>query len=170
MSVKRYSGRATITLRLDDRDNYHYSVSVGGKSRAKGIVRPPASGFGRGIAYDSAKAFDETAQAALSFAIDDNSDIADDVQYDDRGTGYHITRRKPSRSAASNGRRAMRSMRNGTAYAVRSVSGGYARYDASGDYLGTTGAPHANDLDLRSAPERVRSKIRMDAMRRGVRR
>jgi len=62
------------------------------------------------------------------------------------------------------------SSRDMTTYAVRSVSGGYARYDSHGDYLGGTGAPRASDLDLRSAPAHVRSKIRGDAMRRGVRR
>lgn len=106
MSVKRYSGRAVITLRFVERDEggdqfvYPYSVSVGGKSVARGTVSAPRSGFGRGVAYDSAKAFDESARAALSFAMDDNSDIADVVEYDD--SGVHISRRRPARASRPN--------------------------------------------------------------------
>lgn len=104
MSVKRYSGRATITLRLDDWGDYHYSVSVGGRVMAKGAARPSAFGFGPGVAYDSPKAYDEMAQTALSFAIHDKRDIGDEVDYAQEGTDYIITRRKPIRSAAKNGR------------------------------------------------------------------
>ena len=104
-TAKRYSGRATITLRLDDWDNYHYSVSVGGKVKAKGTARPPKSGFGPGVAYDSAKAFDKTAEAALGFAMadDDSSDVIVAVEYDKNGQ-FLISRRKPVRKAAPNGR------------------------------------------------------------------
>jgi hypothetical protein len=42
-------------------DGHTYSVSVG----------PPASGYGPGVAYDSAEAYDRAAHAALSFAAAD---------------------------------------------------------------------------------------------------
>lgn len=109
MSVKRYSGRATITIRLVERDEhdqfvYYYNVTVGGKSLARGEVYPPRSGFGSGIAYDSAKAYDQVASAALSFAINDNSDVGNEVDYAASGTDYVISRRKPVRGAVKNGR------------------------------------------------------------------
>lgn len=51
------------------------------------------------------------------------------------------------------------------AFYVRSVSGGWALYDAEGEYLGT-GAKEGRDL--RSAKARVRAAIRLDAYRRGI--
>lgn len=104
MTVKRYSGRATVSLRLDDWDNYHYSVSVGGKVKATGTTRPPKAGFGRGVAYDSAEAYDRTAHAALGFAMADDSsgDVIGAVDYDPSGQ-FSITRAKPTRTSTANG-------------------------------------------------------------------
>ena len=47
-------------------------VASGTKVAWVGKISPAPAGFGRGVAYDSAKAYDEIARAAVSFAIDEN--------------------------------------------------------------------------------------------------
>ena len=108
-TAKRYSGHLTITVMLDDFDDYKYTVSHGRKVLGRGTTRAPASGFfdpktRERVAHDSAVAFDQVAHAALSFASDDAKDgdvIGDLADFTD--SGYAISRRKPARKAASNG-------------------------------------------------------------------
>jgi hypothetical protein len=56
-------------------------------------VRAPACGFGPGIAYDSALAYDATAHAALSFA-DDATDGAATEGCDFNDSGWAIRRKR----------------------------------------------------------------------------
>ena len=57
------------------------------------FVRPAASGFGRGIAYDSPRAYDEIAGSALSFADDDeNTWVGELAAFDREGSYWHIGR------------------------------------------------------------------------------
>jgi len=108
-TAKRYSGHLTITVRLDDFDDYKYTVSHRRKVLGRGTTRAPASGFfdpktRERVAHDSAVAFDQVVHAALSFASDDAKDgdvIGDLADFTD--SGYAISRRKPARKAASNG-------------------------------------------------------------------
>jgi hypothetical protein len=95
--AKRYSGLATVTLTYDDRrGDYKASVSVGGHSVWSGRVGAPRSGGG---AVDSPKAYDDTAHAAISFAVDEHPDLADGVvEYDRDGYGWHISRSPAKRS------------------------------------------------------------------------
>lgn len=67
----RYSGTVVIELTYEDSDGCY-----DGKVRVDGYVysisvSAPASGYGPGIAYDSAEAYDRAAHAALSFAAAD---------------------------------------------------------------------------------------------------
>lgn len=110
MKATRYSGFLTVTIRLDDFDDYHFSVSHDGRVIGRGKTRPPHAGTidnktGRRISDDSPIAFDQVAHAALSFVSDeaDDGDLIESLA-DFDGSGYIITRRKPVRSAAKNGR------------------------------------------------------------------
>ena len=74
--AKRYSGNATIRLTYDDSVQsingagfYRVTIAVAGRSVWSGIVNPAPAGFGPGIAYDSPLAYDDTARAALAFAV-----------------------------------------------------------------------------------------------------
>jgi hypothetical protein len=77
--AKRRSGNAVVRLRYDDIGNYETRVAVEGRNVWTGTLHPPMAGFGPGIAYDSPEAYDQTARAALAFAIDEKTD---DVQPD----------------------------------------------------------------------------------------
>lgn len=97
--AKRYSGDLQISVIYDDRDFYRVAVSRGGKLLWRGRVRPPAAGFGRGIAYDSPEAYDDTARAALSFMQNEfdeggrtTYDAASHAEFGDRG---FVVRRVP---------------------------------------------------------------------------
>lgn len=97
--AKRFSGHATISITYHDGDRtsggqpfYKYTISSRGKSVASGRVRPPASGFGRGIAYDSAAAYDQSARAALNFALDDGH--VDESELDGGPDGLLVTRKQ----------------------------------------------------------------------------
>jgi hypothetical protein len=93
----RYSGSVKIFVNYDDRGDYKaFVTSPSGKWH--GRIGAPAAGFGPGIAYDSLKAYDGVAHAALSFACDENSDICNDAMHTD--SGWHITR-KPYKRIAS---------------------------------------------------------------------
>jgi len=89
----RYSGDLKIGVAYDDRGDYRTAVSRGGKLLWRGRVRPAPAGFGRGVAYDSPQAYDEIAESALAFAVDDldrkdrhgGSVIGDHAEYDDSG-------------------------------------------------------------------------------------
>jgi hypothetical protein len=89
--------------------------------------RPPHAGTidnktGRRISDDSPIAFDQVAHAALSFVSDeaDDGDLIESLA-DFDGSGYIITRRKPVRSAAKNGRVDYNSMKR---YGIFNTDGG----------------------------------------------
>ena len=89
----RYSGDLKISVIYDDRGDYRTAVSRGGKLLWRGRINPAPAGFGRGVAYDSPKAYDEIAASALSFGsheLDERerhggSDITDHAEMDDEG-------------------------------------------------------------------------------------
>lgn len=105
----RYCGRATVNVKYDPnarghRSNYWCTISIGGKHAYSTWVGSPASGFGHGIGHDSPKAYDETAHAALSFAMGDKAETSDGtsveeaIDYNSSLSGYAISRSKPKRS------------------------------------------------------------------------
>lgn len=68
----RYIGDATIRISYLDDGTYAGTVSVKRRSGEKLVwkfdeLRPPQIGHGRGIAYDSPKAYDRMAGSAVSF-------------------------------------------------------------------------------------------------------
>ncbi len=65
--AKRYIGDATISISLQDDDSYAGTISVGRKRWKFDSLHAPRAGLGAGVAYDSAEAYDEMAQAAVSF-------------------------------------------------------------------------------------------------------
>lgn len=96
--AKRYSGKAVITVTYEDRGDYKASVAIGKRNVWSGRIGAPAAGFGRGIAYDSPKAYDSTAHAALSFADDDtDGEINGEAAYDIDGSGWHVGRSAATR-------------------------------------------------------------------------
>ena len=94
----RYSGGLKINVVYRDAGDYRAVVTEYGhgasrRNKAVVFVRPAASGFGRGIAYDSPKAYDEIARSALSFAVDDGHTwISDLGTYDRELTDWHVGR------------------------------------------------------------------------------
>lgn len=82
----RYCGSIVITIRPDYSKRptrYVCRLSTSGTSIA---VSAPASGYGPGIADDSAEAMDSAARAALSFADDFSAgSMVDGAELDDRG-------------------------------------------------------------------------------------
>jgi hypothetical protein len=72
--ARRYVGNLAVSITYDDRNFYRASVSGNGMTW-KGTVGAPAAGFGPGIAYDSPKAYDQAARAAVSFALDEMPDL-----------------------------------------------------------------------------------------------
>lgn len=98
----RYSGNVRISVMYRDQGDYKCSVSGPG-GRWSGVVRPAPSGFGAGVGYDSPKAYDEVAHAALSFAANDKRGIDEEADYTD--SGYAIRRTKAYRAARSPTRR-----------------------------------------------------------------
>lgn len=94
----RYSGGLKINVVYRDAGDYRAVVTEYGygalrRNKAVVFVRPAASGFGRGIAYDSPIAYDEIAASALTFADDDdNSWVGDLAAFDRQGSYWHIGR------------------------------------------------------------------------------
>lgn len=80
--AKRFSGNVRVDIRYRDSGDYLCKLSTSEASH-KVIVRPPAIGFGEGIAYDSPEAYDRTAAAAVAFATEEGFDC--EPEYDDRG-------------------------------------------------------------------------------------
>lgn len=81
----RYSGDLKITIVYDDRGFYRSSISRGGRKLWRGNVRPPPIGFGSGVSYDSEKAYDKMAEAALSFADNDKPGLGEAAEYGQDG-------------------------------------------------------------------------------------
>jgi hypothetical protein len=113
--AKRYSGEVVVTVVYEDRGDYKATVAIGRRNVWSDRIGAPASGFGRGVAYDSPKAYDSTARAALSFADYEDDEVGGSAAFDRDGTGWHIGRsaatkwpkqenprkRKPRKSRAS---------------------------------------------------------------------
>jgi hypothetical protein len=99
MAAKRYSGRATVTVRLTPRDEYIANVSVGGRNVYTLVTLPPP---GSRIAIDSPAAYDDVARAALSFWSDEGGPAEGTFEWGDGGP--EVSRTKP-RASKANGRR-----------------------------------------------------------------
>lgn len=97
--AKRYSGRATVTIRLTPRDEYIANVSVGGRNVYTLVTLPPP---GSRLAIGSPAAYDDVARAALSFWADEGGPAEGTFEWG--GSGPYITRTKP-RASRANGRR-----------------------------------------------------------------
>lgn len=102
--AKRYSGRVVVNVVYRDQGDYKYTVSKGGRTLDSGFVREPASGFGRGVSSDSPSAYDQTARAALSFALNDRK--VDESDIDDGPDGAVVSRSAPGRVKKMSVRRA----------------------------------------------------------------
>lgn len=88
----RYCGAITISLKYRDKGDYRCVVS-GPRERPYVVrINPPASGFNPPCAYDSAQAYDVTAHAALSFAMDARCDFDSWVEFNKDADGFRITR------------------------------------------------------------------------------
>jgi len=150
--AKRYSGRAVITVLYQDRGDYKATVAIGKRNVWSGRIGAPASGFGRGIAYDSPAAYDRTAEAALSFAEDETGIVGVAAEYSIDGQGWHVGRSHATRHAKvanpSRKRRASKRVANprGTPkdaaerWTIRRVTLNAGGYDRFGEYFGR-GAP-----------------------------
>jgi hypothetical protein len=112
----RYSGDLTVTCTYQDRGDYKCTVSPKGKRGKTIYVGAPAAGFGRGISYDSPEAYDSTAHAAISFALDEGLD--GEPEY---GLGGYIVQRKPYAHKKKGGGGAI--MSNGLPYFAANHSG-----------------------------------------------
>lgn len=95
--AKRYCGNLKIRITYCDGNmeypSGYYRCSVTGRGgKWSGIVGPAASGFGRGIAYDSPVAYDTVARSAVSFATDAVNDLTDDAELAADGADWEIER------------------------------------------------------------------------------
>lgn len=83
--ARRYVGDAVVTIKYvgtapDGREEYAGTVWANGAYWKFDKLFAPRSGFGSGVAYDSAKAYDEMAASACAFASYFTSDNrGDDV-------------------------------------------------------------------------------------------
>lgn len=86
--AKRYCGDVSITLEWRDEKNRYRAVVRGTKTTQVVWVG------GRGTdAVDSPKAYDAAARAALSFAMEGDTDIADDSALGVADGEYRVTRK-----------------------------------------------------------------------------
>ena len=119
--AKRYSGNVEVTVMYQDRGDYKTSVRVNDKTVWRGHVGGPKSGFGVGVDYDSPKAYDRTAKAAITFAEDDDAYVMDDVALDRHGD-IHIGRsyatRYPKQENPSRKRKASPKRKIATSFTV----------------------------------------------------
>ena len=76
--AKRMIGSATVRITYNDAGDYRGTVSVGGGLvwRFDGLMAPPI-GHGVGVAYDSIKAYDRMAEAAVSFGASEHGWIGE---------------------------------------------------------------------------------------------
>lgn len=81
----RISGRLKLSVTYRDAGHYTGSVAHNGRQLYKATLNPPASGFGRGVSYDSPEAYDSVARSLLSFAINETEDVAQLAEYDASG-------------------------------------------------------------------------------------
>jgi hypothetical protein len=85
----RYCGGIRISIVLTDRDEYVCLVSDD-DDEVRVVVNSPKVIT---LALDSEEAFDDTARAALAFAIDERDNSFEDCDADD--SGFVITREDP---------------------------------------------------------------------------
>lgn len=162
--AKRYSGLATVTVTYDDRrGDYKASVAIGKRNVWSGRIGEPKS---RTVAVDSPSAYDDVAHAALSFAVDEEPDLAGaGIEYDRDGYGWHIARTKAKRSVrhvnprgvpkdADSLYRIRREPLNAGGY----TAGRYGQYFGRGAPLFAVETPDGDVLHVRGAD-------RQDAMR-----
>jgi hypothetical protein len=95
--AKRYSGDLVVTILYHDDDTYKGSVKGPGGTYKFSQLRAPAIGHGSGVGYDSPKAYDKMAEAAIGFATYDMSDLGMWDEKNDRGD-VKVSRRKPGSS------------------------------------------------------------------------
>ena len=99
----RYSGGLKINVVYRDQGDYRAVITEYGPEasrrrhplRAVVYVNPAASGFGRGVAYDSPQAYDEIAGSALSFADDRDQEqewVGELAAFDREGNYWHVGR------------------------------------------------------------------------------
>ena len=96
----RYSGNLRITCLYRDQGDYKCTVTPHGGRGVTIYVRPAPAGFGRGVAYDSPKAYDEIAHAAISFADDEERGLGEEAEMNE--SGWVIHRSPPSYSPHAN--------------------------------------------------------------------
>lgn len=89
--ARRYSGELVVNITYHDDDTYKGSVKGPGGTYRFTDLRAPAMGHGSGVAYDSPKAYDRMAEAAISFATYDMDDLG---FYDDKPNGEPIVHRR----------------------------------------------------------------------------
>lgn len=101
--AKRYSGDLEVDVGYDKRNFYRASVRRGGEVLWRGRVNPAPAGFGPGVAYDSAEAYDDIARSALSFADDEKprEGILDGAEYDESLTRVEVRRSPVQRSRSA---------------------------------------------------------------------
>jgi len=106
--AKRYSGDLTVQIVYHDDDTYRgYVKGPGGIYKFKDL-RAPRIGLGAGVGYDSPKAYDQMARAAISFATYDKEDIGY-PEYNADGTDAKVQRSSGRRrKRAYTGRRSRR--------------------------------------------------------------
>ena len=112
----RYSGDLVIRLRYVDAAYGEYRVRIldarSGEELWDGTIGAPRAGFGPGIAYDSKRAYDETARAAIAFAEDDERGIGDLADMNDQG---YVVRTTPWYAYPARDRQRSRTKRRSTA-------------------------------------------------------
>jgi hypothetical protein len=88
--AKRYSGLARVHLTYEDQGTYWVRISLGPRTLWNARLFPPSGGFGEGVAFDSALAYDRVARAALGFADSEKVDLSDAMlELDDSGWCVH---------------------------------------------------------------------------------
>lgn len=146
--AKRYSGRATVTIRLTPRDEYIANVSVGGRNVYTLVTLPPP---GSRLAIDSPAAYDDVARAALSFWSDEGGPAEGTFEWGD--SGPEVSRTKP-RASKANGRRRGRSTRrarrNGSWKVVHAT-----RDDVVSRHTSKASANRAKSEAMRRSPARL---------------
>ena len=95
--AKRYSGDLVVHILYHDDDSYKGYVKGPGGTYKFDDLHAPAMGLGSGVAYDSPKAYDKMARAAIGFATYDKEDIGY-PDYNAGGSDYAVHRRGSRKS------------------------------------------------------------------------
>lgn len=92
-TARFYSGEVTVTLRYVEPEKYRFVVHAPGHRPYKGVLNAPRAGYGRGVAYDSRRAYLKAAKAATSFADNDDPGILDRASWGSEGISFSTYRR-----------------------------------------------------------------------------